>query len=223
MRERYSVHCLQSGPRLGHGSRQFGGLRLQRVTSSLSPLIHSLRATRRRSNSSAAIHDSDDAKPLCIHLFLIDNQSSLKPTGINYSPFLSPKTWLHFLICSHTLHHSFAHTSIICCTYTALNYRVPLLRSGLTFLSCVPYCFFTSIYCPGVGGRTLYDPLIIHFVLHCYLIGTLVKFAVFVIHFRIYGLDRRNFAIKQLIYILLLQTPEHIHQIRIIIVARTLL
>lgn len=74
-----------------------------------------------------------------------------------------------------------------------------------------------------MGGRTLYDPLIIHFVLHCYLIGTLVKFAVFLIHFRIYGLDRRNFAIKQLIYILLLQTPEHIHQIRIIIVARTLL
>lgn len=174
------TRCLQSGPRLGHGSRQFGGLRLQRVTSSLSPLIHSLRATRRRSNSSAAIHDSDDAKPLCIHLFLIDNNSSLKPTGINYSPFLSPKTWLHFLICSHTLHHSFAHTSIICCTYTALNYRVPLLRSGLTFPSCVPYCFITSIHCPGVGGslRTLYNPLIIHFVLHCYLIGTLVKFAV---------------------------------------------
>lgn len=33
----------------------------------------------------------------------------------------------------------------------------------------------------------------------------------------------RNFAIKQLINILLLQTPEHIHQIRIIIVARMLL
>lgn len=90
------TRCLQSGPRLGHGSRQFGGLRLQRVTSSLSPLIHSLRATRRRSNSPAAIHNSDDAKPMCIHLFLIDNTSSLKPTGINYSPFLSPKIWLHF-------------------------------------------------------------------------------------------------------------------------------
>lgn len=60
------------------------------------PLIHSLRATRRRSYPPAAIHNSDDAKPLCIHLFLIDNHSSLKPTGINYSPFLSPKPGFTF-------------------------------------------------------------------------------------------------------------------------------
>lgn len=66
----------------------------------------------------------------------------------------------------------YMHSAQLSCTITSI---------GVNLSSCVPYCFITSIHCPGVGGslRTLYNPLIVHFVLHCYLIGRLVKFAVF--------------------------------------------
>lgn len=134
------TRCLQSGPRHGHGSRQFGGLRLQRVTSSLSPLIHSLRATRRRSNSSAAIHDSDDAKPLCIHLFLLDNHSSLKLMGIKLLslPFYKNLASLSHLLSysasflrSYIHHMLYIHSAQLSCTITSIGVNLSILRSLL--------------------------------------------------------------------------------------------